>query len=249
MAVADRLTQFSRVLLLPDFEEADLAALHSKRVLIVGLGGLGTPVATYLAQAGLGRLLLVDPDHVALSNLPRQVLYSADDLGKPKATVLAKKLQGLAPACQIDAIATAADSDNLFAWVSEADLVLDCTDQFAVRQAINRTCVQLKRPLVSASALQWSGQILVVDPAQPEAGCYACLFDPLVAPEEAACGAYGVFSTAVGAVGLLQANEALKILMGKKPGAGRLQLFDAKEPRLDSLRFSARASCPVCQQA
>ncbi len=241
------LTQFSRLLLLPDFEEHDLQILKAREVLVVGLGGLGTPVALYLAQAGLRRLCLVDPDTVGLSNLPRQVLYGPSDLGQPKAQVLADKLRQLAPDCHIEALATSANEDRLASWVAKADLVLDCTDQFATRQVINKVCLAQGTPLVSASALQWSGQLVVVDPAQPSAGCYACLFDPQRAPVEASCGAYGVFTTAVGAMGLLQANEALKILLGCRPAAGRLLLFDAKEPRLESLRFSARPGCPVCQ--
>lgn len=239
--------QFSRLLLLPDFDEKDLAALRHKRVLLVGVGGLGAPVALYLAQSGVQAMRLVDPDVVSLSNLPRQVLFGPDDLGQPKAQVMAAKLQSLAPAVQIEGLAQRATEENLGRWVSEADLVLDCTDQFSTRQEINRFCVVLGRPLVSASALQWSGQLLVVDPAQPGSGCYACLFDPNNPPQEAACGAYGVFNTAVGIMGVLQANEALKILLGKPPAAGSLRVFDAKETRLDTLGFSRRAECPVCQ--
>jgi molybdopterin/thiamine biosynthesis adenylyltransferase len=190
---------------------------------------------------------LVDPDVVSLSNLPRQVLFSPDDVGQSKAQVMAAKLQRLAPRLQIEGLAQRAGSENLGRWVSETDLVLDCTDQFATRQEINRFCVELGRPLVSASALQWSGQLLVVDPAQPGTGCYACLFDPSSQPQEAACGAYGVFSTAVGIMGVLQANEALKILLGKPPAVGCLRVFDAKETRLETLGFSRRAGCPVCQ--
>lgn len=244
---ADQLSQFSRLLLLADFDELDLLSLCQKRVLIVGVGGLGAPVALYLAQSGLKAMRLIDPDTVSLSNLPRQVLFSPDDLGRYKAEVVAQKLRQLAPRLQVEAHTEHATSENLSTWVAEADLVLDCTDQFSVRQEINRSCIGLGKPLVSASALQWSGQLLVVDPNQPEAGCYACLFDPDKPPKEAACGAYGVFNTAVGTMGLLQANEALKILLGKKPSAGALCVFDAKEPRLETLRFSARPGCPVCQ--
>nr|UOZ96977.1 Sulfur carrier protein ThiS adenylyltransferase [Cupriavidus sp.] len=243
----DQLSQFSRLLLLPDFDEVNLLSLCQKRVLIVGVGGLGAPVALYLAQAGLRAMRLIDPDTVSLTNLPRQVLFSPEDLGRHKAEVVAQTLRQLAPRLQVEAHIEYATSENLSPWVAGADLVLDCTDQFSVRQEINRSCIRLGKPLVSASALQWSGQLLVVDPNQPEAGCYACLFDPGNPPKEAACGAYGVFSTAVGTMGLLQANEALKILLGKKPSAGALRVFDAKEPRLETLRFSARPGCPVCQ--
>jgi sulfur carrier protein ThiS adenylyltransferase len=239
--------QFSRLLLLPDFDEKDLAALQNKRVLVVGVGGLGAPVALYLAQSGIQAMRLVDPDVVSLSNLPRQVLFGPDDLGQFKARVMSEKLQRLVPGLQIEGITQRATEENLGRWISEADLVLDCTDQFPIRQEINRFCVALGRPLVSASALQWSGQLLVVDPAQPGTGCYACLFDPSNPPQEAACGAYGVFNTAVGIMGVLQANEALKILLGRPPAAGRLRVFDAKDARLETLGFTRRADCPVCQ--
>ncbi|MEY3669510.1 MAG: hypothetical protein RL258_905 [Pseudomonadota bacterium] len=243
----DRLTQFSRLLLLADFTESDLARLHTQRVLIVGLGGLGSPVALYLAKSGLAEIRLADFDTVGLSNLPRQVLYGPQDIGRPKAQALAEALGRLAPQTRFIAATEKAEAQALADWVEEADLVLDCTDQFVTRQAINRACHQGKKPLVSASALQWSGQLMVIDPAQPDSGCYACLFDPASPPVEAACGAYGVMTTAVGTMGLLAANEALKILMGQTPATGRLTVFDAKEPRLDTLRFRARSACPVCQ--
>ena len=243
----ERLTQFSRLLLLADFDESDLDRLQTQRVLIVGLGGLGSPVALYLAKSGLAEMRLADFDTVSLSNLPRQVLYGPHDIGRPKAEALAEALRGLAPETRFVAATEKADAQTLAHWVEEADLVLDCTDQFSTRQAINRACQQAKKPLVCASALQWSGQLLVIDPAQPDSGCYACLFDPASPPIEAACGAYGVMSTAVGTMGLLAANEALKILMGLRPTTGRLTVFDAKEPRLDTLRFRARSACPVCQ--
>lgn len=243
----DRLTQFSRLLLLADFTESDLARLHTQRVLIVGLGGLGSPVALYLAKSGLAEIRLADFDTVSLSNLPRQVLYGPQDIGRPKAQALAEALGRLAPQTRFIAATEKAEAQALADWVEEADLVLDCTDQFVTRQAINRACHQGKKPLVSASALQWSGQLMVIDPAQPDSGCYACLFDPASPPVEAACGAYGVMTTAVGTMGLLAANEALKILMGQTPATGRLTVFDAKEPRLDTLRFRARSACPVCQ--
>ncbi|MFM1880396.1 MAG: hypothetical protein RLZZ344_630 [Pseudomonadota bacterium] len=244
---ADRLQQFSRLLLLAEFDEQGLAVLQRRRVLIVGLGGLGSPVALYLAKSGLAEIHLADFDTVALSNLPRQVLYGPADIGRPKADALAERLRLLAPETAFHGRTEAADGQNLRHWVGMVDLVIDCTDNFSSRQAINRACHEAARPLVCASALQWSGQLLVVDPGQPQAGCYACLFHPDTPPQEASCGAYGVMTTAVGTMGLLAANEALKILMGMTPASGRLLIFDAKEPRFETLRFTARADCPVCQ--
>lgn len=241
------LTQFSRLLLLSDFDESDLARLQTQRILIVGLGGLGSPVALYLAKSGLAEIRLADFDTVSLSNLPRQVLYRPDDIGRFKAEVLSEALGQLTPQTRFIPATEKAEGQTLTNWVAAADLVLDCTDQFATRQAINLACQAAKKPLVSASALQWSGQLMVIDPAQPNSGCYACLFDPASPPVEAACGAYGVMTTAVGTMGLLAANEALKILMGQTPRTGHVTIFDAKEPRLDTLRFRARSDCPVCQ--
>ena len=243
------LVRFSRFLLAPEVSEDSLRRLRSSSVAVVGVGGLGCPVALYLAAAGLGRLRLIDPDKVEISNLPRQILFGLDDTGRDKAQVAAARLGTFHPETQIEALAEAVTASNAQSLLSGTNLVIDCTDRFAARQVINEACHRLRVPLVIGSALQWSGQLLVVDPRQKGSGCYACLFpteDEQPAVVDAACGAYGVVSTAVGLVGLMQANEALKVLMGMPAPTGRLWQFEARSLGLETMRFRPRRGCLVC---
>jgi molybdopterin/thiamine biosynthesis adenylyltransferase len=206
-------------------------------------------VALYLAAAGLGRLRLIDPDKVEMSNLPRQILFGLGDTGRDKAQVAAERLGSFHPETQIEALAEAVTANNAQSLLSGANLVIDCTDRFAARQVINEACHRLRMPLIIGSALQWSGQLLVVDPRQKASGCYACLFpteDEQPAVVDAACGAYGVVSTAVGLVGLMQANEALKLLMGMPAPTGQLWQFEARSLGLEKMRFRPRRGCLVC---
>lgn len=237
---------FSRTLLLEDLDEAALSRLRQSRVLVIGAGGLGCPVALYLAAGGVGHLHWVDGDLVNLSNLPRQVLFGPADEGQPKVLVGAAALGRLAPQCQVQASAVQADAHNLPDWIAEADLVIDCTDQFETRQLINRLCHRLGRRLVMASVIQWSGQLLLLDPLDPTAGCYACLFDPTTQQADAACGAFGVFSTAAGLVGLMQAHEALKWLAGLPVQTGLLRLVDSRSLEIQAVRVLRHSGCPVC---
>ncbi len=243
------LVRFSRFLLAPEVSEDSLRRLRSSSVAVVGVGGLGCPVALYLAAAGLGRLRLIDPDKVEISNLPRQILFGLDDAGRDKVQVAAERLGTFHPETQIEALAEAVTASNAQGLLSNANLVIDCTDRFAARQVINEACHRLRVPLVIGSALQWSGQLLVVDPRQRGSGCYACLFpteDEQPAVVDAACGAYGVVSTAVGLVGLMQANEALKVLMGIPAPTGQLWQFEARSLGLETMRFRPRRGCSVC---
>jgi molybdopterin/thiamine biosynthesis adenylyltransferase len=237
---------FSRSLLLADFDDAALARLRQARVLVLGAGGLGCPVAQYLACGGVGHLHWVDGDDVDLSNLPRQTLFGPADQGQPKVKVGARRLNELAPHCQIQATVAFADEANLPAWIDQADLVVDCTDRFATRQLINRCCVRLGKRLVIASVIQWTGQLLMVDPADEQAACYACLFDPQTPQTDAACGAYGVFSTAAGLLGLMQAHEALKWAAGFTVRTGQLHLVDTKTLQFDRIQVPKKIGCPVC---
>lgn len=243
------LVRFSRFLLAPEVSEDSLRRLRSSSVAVVGVGGLGCPVALYLAAAGIGRLRLIDPDTVEISNLPRQILFGLDDTGRDKARVAAARLGTFHPETQIEALAEAVTASNAQSLLSGTNLVIDCTDRFAARQVINEACHRLRVPLVIGSALQWSGQLLVVDPRQKGSGCYACLFpteDEQPAVVDAACGAYGVVSTAVGLVGLMQANEALKVLMGMPAPTGQLWQFEARSLGLETMRFRPRRGCLVC---
>lgn len=251
----------SRHALLDGFDESGVFAVRQSRALVIGAGGLGCPAVTYLAASGIGLLHWVDGDVVDITNLARQTLYNLDDVGHPKVERGARVLQHLSPETTVIAEHLTADEDFLRAAVPLADVVLDCTDQWHVRQLINRICVELKTPLVSASALQWSGQLLTIDPRRDDQACYACVFDPLSAPEDAACGAFGVLGPMVGAMGCLQAAEALKLLSQKniaplssgrasetspKPAAQLLSLFDARSGCWQQIQVSRNPGCPVC---
>lgn len=240
---------FSRSLLLEGFDEAALQRLRRSRVLVVGAGGLGCPVAQYLACGGVGQLHWVDGDTVDLSNLPRQTLFSPSDQDEPKVLAGAKRLKELAPQCELQTSVAYADETNLPGWIEQADLVVDCTDRFATRQLINRCCVRSGKRLVIASVIQWAGQLLMVDPSDQQAPCYACVFDPQTPQTDAACGAYGVFSTSAGLLGLMQAHEALKWLAGFPVKVGRLHLVDTKALQFDQITVPKNLSCPVCGEA
>ncbi|OUV98629.1 MAG: hypothetical protein CBD16_09790 [Betaproteobacteria bacterium TMED156] len=237
----------SRHILLSRLDEAGVKKIRASKILIIGAGGLGCPVAQYMAAAGVKLITWVDPDVVDGSNLPRQVLFGPQNIGEYKVIAGKNYLQRITNEQKINALTEAANKDNLRQWVIEADVVLDCTDQFKTKHLLNKTCYELKRTLVIASAIEWAGQLQVIDPNQAEAACYACIFDPDEKVKEAACGAYGVFSTAVGTMGLLQANEALKIVAGIKPETGRMFLFDSFKLRFDEIRINKRDNCPVCK--
>lgn len=237
---------FSRSLLLEGFDEATLQRLRRSRVLVIGAGGLGCPVAQYLACGGVGQLHWVDGDTVDLSNLPRQTLFSPSDQGQPKVVAGTRRLKDLAPHCEFQATVAYADETNLPGWIEQADLVVDCTDRFATRQLINRFCVRLGKRLVMASVIQWAGQLLMVDPSDPQAPCYACVFDPQTPQTDAACGAYGVFSTSAGLLGLMQAHQALKWLAGFPVKVGRLHLADTKALQFDQITVPKNPNCSVC---
>jgi len=237
---------YSRQLLLTEMDDAAQARIRNARVLVIGAGGLGCPATLFLASAGVGHIRWVDADRVELSNLPRQILYGPADVGRLKVEAGADRLRTLSPLCEITTEAMHANAQNLPGWIASADLVLDCTDRFETRQTINRLCVAARKPLVIASVIQWSGQLLVVDPDWPEAGCYACLFSPETQGADAACGAFGVFSSAAGLMGTMQAHEALKRLAGIQKSAPQLHLFDAKGLQLQSIGLTRSASCPVC---
>ncbi len=237
---------FSRQLLLAEVDDAALQRLRHAEVLVVGAGGLGCPAAQYLAAAGVGRLRWVDGDTVDASNLPRQILFGPQDVGRPKVLAGQASLADRAPFCTILAEAEHGHAENLPGWIAQANVVLDCTDRFETRQLINRLCVAAHKPLVIASVIQWSGQLLVVDPRAPQAGCYACLFEPGLQGADAACGAFGVFSTAAGMVGLMQAHEALQLLMGLPVQAGELRLIDAKRLEISRVTVPRHPGCSVC---
>ena len=246
----DDLLRYSRHILLDDIGIEGQDRLLSGHALVIGAGGLGSPVALYLGSAGVGRITLVDPDTVDLTNLQRQIAHRQDRIGQPKVVSAAAAILALNPAARVDTLTQRADGALLDQWVPQADVVLDCSDNFATRQLVNAACVRHRRPLVSGAAIGFDGQVSVYDSRQPEAPCYACLFPPDAAVEEVRCATMGVFAPLVGIIGATQAAEALKLLAGVGTSlAGRLQMLDARRMRWDEIRIPRQPGCPVCGTA
>ena len=215
--------------------------------MIVGAGGLGSPVALYLASAGVGQITLVDDDTVDLTNLQRQIMHTEARVGQPKVASAEAAIGALNPGVRVRTVAQRADEAQLTELAAAADIVLDCTDNFSTRQALNRACVATGRPLVSGAAIGFDGQISVYDPRRAASPCYACVFPPTQAVEEARCATMGVFAPLVGIIGTLQASEALKLLCGiGEPLVGRLLMLDARRTEWTELRVPRQADCPVC---
>jgi molybdopterin/thiamine biosynthesis adenylyltransferase len=218
--------------------------------LVIGAGGLGSPVALYLGTAGVGTLTLVDHDTVDLTNLQRQVAHNLSRLGHPKAQSAAQSVRAINPDVNVVAVHERAHGAPLDTLVAAADVVLDCTDNFKTRHEVNAACVRHRKPLVSGAAIGFDGQISVYDTRVPDAPCYACLFPPDSALEEARCAIMGVFAPLVGIIGTMQAAEALKLLAGVgRSLAGRLQMLDARQMEWTEVRLARQPHCPVCATA
>lgn len=216
-------------------------------MLVVGAGGLGSPALLYLAAAGVGRLRVVDPDAVDLTNLQRQIAHSDARVGQPKAHSAAQAMRELNPGVTVDAVQARADASTLPAWVAEADLVLDCSDNFTTRQAVNAACVSAGKPLAWAAAVGWSAQAGLVDPADADSPCYACLFPPGAPVADVACSLMGVFAPLVGQAGLLQAGEAIRHLAGLgSPLARQLWMLDGHSLQTTLMGVRPQPGCPVC---
>lgn len=242
-----QLLRYSRHLLLDDIGIEGQQRLLDSHALIVGAGGLGSPVALYLASAGVGQITLVDDDTVDLTNLQRQIMHTEARVGQPKVASAEAAIRALNPGVRVRTVAQRADEAQLTELAAAADIVLDCTDNFATRQALNRACVATGRPLVSGAAIGFDGQISVYDPRRAASPCYACVFPPTQAVEEARCATMGVFAPLVGIIGTLQASEALKLLCGiGEPLVGRLLMLDARRTEWTELRVPRQADCPVC---
>ena len=223
--------RYSRQLLLEDIAIEGQQKLLASRVLIVGLGGLGSPAALYLAGAGVGTLVLVDDDDVHVSNLQRQILFTSEDISRPKAAAARARLARLNPQIEQDEVA-------------KADVVLDCTDNMATRQAINAACVALQTPLITASAVGLGGQLMVLTPPWDQ-GCYRCLWPDANEPERN-CRTAGIIGPVVGTMGTLQALEAIKLLAGMMAPRNTLRLFDARTSSWRTLALQRAQGCPVC---
>lgn len=247
--------RYSRHLLLDEWSEEAQGQLLRSHALVIGAGGLGAPALMYLASSGVGRITVLDPDTVDATNLQRQIVHTTERIGQPKVQSAVRALAQLNPGVQVQGIAQAADEALLRQWVPQAQVVLDCTDRFAIRQLINRVCREAGVPLVSASAVRFDGQISVFDPRVPDGPCYACLFPPDAPPEETRCAMLGVFAPVVGMMGVMQAGEAIKLLLQTQPLptwagheslAGRLLLLDGRTWAWTELRARREPGCPVC---
>ncbi|HSC84794.1 MAG TPA: molybdopterin-synthase adenylyltransferase MoeB [Pseudomonas sp.] len=242
----EELLRYSRQVLLPQIDIAGQLRLKHSRVLIVGLGGLGSPVALYLAAAGVGELHLADFDTVDLTNLQRQIIHDGSQVGVAKVDSAMARLAALNPQVRLLAHRTALDVDSLAAAVAAVDLVLDCSDNFATREAVNAACVVASKPLVSGAAIRLEGQLAVFDPRRADSPCYHCLYGH-GSEAELTCSEAGVLGPLVGLVGSLQALEALKLLAGfGEPLVGRLLLIDALGSRFRELRVKRDPACSVC---
>jgi molybdopterin/thiamine biosynthesis adenylyltransferase len=243
----DQLLRYSRHILLDAIGIEGQRRLLDAHALVIGAGGLGSPVALYLGTAGVGRITLVDHDTVDVTNLQRQIAHKLSRVGQPKAESARQSIAAINPDVQVTAVVARADAAMLERLVPGCDVVLDCTDNFRARHAVNEACVRHRKPLVSGAAIGFDGQISVYDVRQPGAPCYACLFPPDATFEEVACSTMGVFAPLVGIVGSVQAAEALKLLAGVgQPLAGRLLMLDARTMHWDEIAMARQPGCPVC---
>ena len=243
------LLRYSRQILLQHVDIEGQLRLRDSRALIVGMGGLGSPVALYLAAAGVGELHLADFDSVDLTNLQRQIIHDSQSVGLPKVDSAIARLTAINPEVKLVAYRHAMDADSLDAAVRSVDLVLDCSDNFTTREAVNAACVAAAVPLVSGAAIRLEGQLSVFDPRRADSPCYHCLYGH-GSDAELTCSEAGVIGPLVGLVGSLQALEALKLLAGfGEPLTGRLLLIDALGSRFRELKVRRDPACAVCGAA
>ena len=244
-----QLLRYSRHILLDEIGIEGQQRLLASNALVIGAGGLGSPVALYLGTAGVGTLTLVDHDTVDLTNLQRQIAHSLAQVGQPKVESAARSVAAINPDVRVIALQERADAARHDALVIEADVVVDCSDNFATRHAVNAACVAHRKPLVSGAAIGFDGQISVYDTRSPDNPCYACLFPADATFDEVQCSTMGVFAPLVGIIGSMQAAEALKLLMGVGTSlAGQLQMLDARSMEWTRIRTVRNADCPVCAQ-
>lgn len=245
----EQLLRYSRQILLEGFDVAGQERLLNSRVLIVGLGGLGSPVALYLAAAGVGELWLADFDHVEVSNLQRQIAHGEADLQRLKVESARDAVSAVNSATRVHTLSEPLLGNALDQAVEQVDLVLDCSDRFSTRFAVNRSCFRIRRPLVSGAAIRAEGQVSVFDPHRSDSPCYRCLYDEAAGDSQLSCSESGVLAPLVGVIGSMQATEALKVLSGYgEPLVGRLWLFDAALGETRQFRLRPDPNCPVCSE-
>lgn len=245
-----QLLRYSRHILLDEIGVEGQEKLLASHALVIGAGGLGSPVALYLGSAGVGRITVVDHDTVDETNLQRQIAHNLARVGRPKAESVREAIAAINPDVQLTPLVQRADAALLNRLVPTADVVIDCSDNFATRHAINRACVMHRKPLVSGAAIRLDGQLSVYDARQPDAPCYACVFPEDSGVEEVRCATMGVFAPLVGIVGTLQAAEALKLLCGMGSRLiGRLLMIEGRDLAFNEIALPRRPHCPVCGSA
>ncbi len=244
-----QLLRYARHVLLDDIGVEGQQRICAGHALILGAGGLGSPVALYLGSSGVGRITLVDDDAVDLTNLQRQVAHTTARVGTPKVESASLAVTAINPEVQVTCVRERADAALLDRLLPSVDVVLDCSDNFATRHLLNAACVRHRKPLVSGAAIRFDGQLSVYDTRDANSPCYACVFPPEAEFEEALCSTLGVFAPLVGIIGTMQAAEALKLLAGVgTPLTGRLQMLDAGAMEWSEIRISRNPSCSVCGQ-
>lgn len=241
-----QLLRYSRHILLPNIDIDGQEKLLAATALIVGLGGLGSPVSLYLAASGVGRLVLVDFDNVDESNLQRQIVHDETRLGLNKAESAREQIQKINSGIAVEGVAEKMSAELLDTWVQRSSVVLDCSDNFATRFAVNAACVKHKVPLVSGAAIRMEGQLLVVDPTVENSPCYQCLYPSGMLDEQVRCTEAGILAPVVGVIGSLQAVEAIKILVGMAAPVGVLTIYDAVISQFKAIKFKRDSNCVVC---
>jgi molybdopterin-synthase adenylyltransferase len=243
----EQLLRYSRHIMLPEIDYEGQERLRRSRVLIAGLGGLGSPVALYLAAAGVGELVLADFDRVDLSNLQRQIIHDTAAIGDLKIDSAARRIAAINPDVHVRLVPDPLTPETLPALLADVDLVCDCSDNFALRFALNAACVAGQKPLVSGAAIRMDGQVTVFDTRQADSPCYRCLYQE-EGEDALRCSETGVLSPLVGMIGSTQASEAIKLLAGFGDSLiGRLAVFDLKRAEFRTIRYRRAPDCPVCK--
>lgn len=243
----EQLLRYSRHILLPEIGIEGQEKLRAAHALVIGAGGLGSPIALYLASAGVGRITICDGDDVDLTNLQRQIVHRTDAIGKPKAESARTTLAAINPEVAVVALRERVAGARLDELAAQADVVLDGSDNFATRHAVNRACVKWRKPLVSGAGVRFDGQVTVFDLRRPDSPCYHCLFPEQGESEDMRCAIMGVFAPLVGIIGSIQAAEALKLITGAgETLTGRLLLLDALNMQWRSVNVPRDPGCAVC---
>ncbi|MBS1174455.1 MAG: molybdopterin biosynthesis protein MoeB [Burkholderiaceae bacterium] len=242
-----QLERYSRHILLDEIDLAGQMRLLHLHALVIGCGGLGSACIPFLASSGVGYLTLVDADVIELSNLQRQTTYRTHDVGLAKVHSMAQAIHALNPDIQVQAVQEYVDETRLLTLVQSVDVVVDCTDHFSIRQAINRVCVRMNIPLVSGSAVRFEGQLAVYDARAIDSPCYACVFEPDVdVGDGASCASLGIFAPVVGVIGAIQASLTLQILLHMPVATGQLQTYNALRNEWHSFKLTRNPHCTVC---